>query len=86
MSILVKIGQTCETMTNGRVKPDRLARRHRQGMVCFCCANWEIVSQIILSDVMRRNSPDGAPFERPTVQTAAVLGPDPLSIAALLNR
>jgi hypothetical protein len=86
MALLAKIGQACETMTSGGVRPDRLARRHRQAMLCFCSANWPIVTQVLLSQgVSPNNAPSHRPVDRSPVRPLRIVEPDPLSIAALLN-
>jgi hypothetical protein len=86
MSTLMDIGKRCVEYTGGQVKPDRLARRHRQGMLCFCCANWDVISRMILADARRQRPPNTPVFESPSVRMATPFERDPLSITALLNR
>jgi hypothetical protein len=87
MDMFGKIAHACEAVTHGRIKPDRLARRHRQGMLCFCCTNWDVISQLLLSNVFGMNLPQLTRLDLPPESAPAPLvEPDPLSISALLNR
>jgi hypothetical protein len=75
MAVLQTLAANCVALTNGALKPDRLARRHRPAMLCFFCENWPAISHLMTQNNLM------AP------QLAADIGePDPLSISALLNR
>jgi hypothetical protein len=75
MSLLQQVAESCTTLTNGFLKPDRLARRHRPAMLCFFCENWLLICQLITQhNLMSRMTQPEAP------------DPEPVSITALLNR
>jgi hypothetical protein len=75
MALLQTIAANCTALTNGALRPDRLARRHRPAMICFFCENWPIVSHLMTQNNLTARPPD------PDVGSA-----DPLSIQSLLNR
>jgi hypothetical protein len=80
MANLANLAELCSTATNGEVQPDRLARRHRQAMLCFFCTHWDIACQVLLRDVLPSRMPNVPEVASPDRD------PDPLSLATLLNR
>jgi hypothetical protein len=79
MSNLLHLAQLVTAASGGNIKPDRLAHRHRQAMICFFCTNWDLVYGVLMTERFDLQTPSVAPrVARPAV-------PDPLSIEALLN-
>jgi hypothetical protein len=77
MSVLGTIADKCQKVTKGAFKPDRLARRHRQGMLCFFTKHWDFVLPVILSGIGKM------PLVDPITRTDDDM--ESLSISALLN-
>jgi hypothetical protein len=80
MPVLLQLGDMCRAAADGDISPDRLAKRHRMGMLCFFAQNWELVFHEVLTDLIK-HLPNGA-----DLLPSAPTRDDPVPISALLNR